>query len=298
MAKLNFVRMQGLVVRVVDNRSYNGAFFIELSIKRKKSERTDNPIIIVADKESIAKVLEIEPAIKAGENIFMNIEGKISTFNVQMRVICSNGDCKLPFHRQVTKTFVTAKEANFFRTDNPIYINDIFSLGSVVSPVKSEQVGEDNQRTKYKLGLNESSTKADYPYVVSFKEQAVSDKLRLVLKSQVAVKGFFQTRKSPVGCTCPVCSTFSAVEVTTGEIFATGVEYLNKCRFTNDELNEENEYLQIAVSESIKQDYPKDHPIHKQIELIADKLLSRSNFREDVSESPLSQVMSEVRRGG
>lgn len=297
MAKLNWLRQQGLVVRMVDNRSYNGAIFVELSIKRKKSERTDNPIVILSDHDSIEKALAISSALKNHENIFMNVEGKISTFNIDMKVTCSNAECKIPYARKVVKTFISAKEVGFFRTDNPIYINDVFALGSVVSPVKSEQVGEDNQRTKYKLGLNESRDKADYPFVVSFKEQAVSDKLRLGMRSQVLVRGFFQTRKSPVGCTCPVCGTFDAIDVSTGEIFATGVEYLNKCNFTNDELNEENDYLQIAISESIKQDYPTDHPIHKHIGRVVEQVMGRQVSDNEKSYSPLEQVTSNLKGG-
>lgn len=263
MAKLNHTLQQGKINRITDQRDYNGCVFVELSIGREKSERFDNPIIIVDKPEMVKDVLDANDRILKGEELYINVRGQIETYKIPLQIKCVNSKCELPFERQVNKMYIRAKKVKVFKSDVPVFINSVHLLGSLVTDVYCKETGSQTQRSTYRLGVNAYKNKAYYPSIVSFHEQAVSDKLRMHIKSQCVVYGFFQTRPVNIGCVCPVCDTKQPRMITTAEIMAVNVEYLNNCNFDEEEVVHEEEFLSKALLESHEIDFPKDHPINR-----------------------------------
>lgn len=120
-----------------------------------------------------------------------------------------------------------------------IGINKVFLLGNVCSALNFRPGSNKNGKDyiKYKLAVNRSGKKdknkektADYPFIVSFNQEATSASKYLKLSSVVLVEGAVQEREisQKNECHCSVCHNDSAPKAKSivREIITTKVDYL------------------------------------------------------------------------
>ncbi len=87
---------------------------------------------------------------------------------------------------------------------------------------------------KLLIRMDDPSVKTDYPWVKSYGENAVNDKLFIHYQSEVVIDGYLHTRKTHPTITCPCCGRSWVTDDVSTEIVPYTTEYLANFKTKED----------------------------------------------------------------
>lgn len=239
MAKENFALLIGELQDIPKvNSSKTIAKFSLKTIRR--NDKYDIPVVRVINKKLI---VEVENYSKGD---FIIVKGIVATKDMVKHVTCPA--CK---EKQSIKSTVTEVLAIDVVNIGPNYSVERFKEESNIVKTIGVLCREPEYTTtsepkkvalcKYQIATNrklnveqESDIFTDYPWVNSFAKQAEQDAIRLAKGSQIYIDGGLQTRGIKRNITCSCGEKFKATDMVT-EIVPYSVEYLNHCRFDDNE---------------------------------------------------------------
>lgn len=206
----------------------------------RRNDKIDYPIVNVLN----PKLLEDVETFQEGD--FVIVKGFISTQEVRKGVICPN--CQNIIKTEGTTTEVYAVENIKIGRDYDLtrikeLSNTIIILGSLCRDVEFRMLPNTGTPSaqyqiaanrKYRVGRQRDNF-TDYPWINSFGRQAEQDAKRLETGSQVLIQGGLQTRNIQKMTTCDSCEKEFKAEDFVAEIVPYSVEYLNNCRFADEE---------------------------------------------------------------
>lgn len=268
---LNKVILAGIVTEEPDfivGAIHNNALEVKLSIHRQDIGKTENISFLIFNPKLITRALN---EIHEGSYVYMT--GRIITTNYikTLPVVCSH--CQNVEYRQ-TQAECTEIETFDFSVmevascENSIGINKVFLLGNVCSNLNFRP-GANNGRdyVKYKLAVNRPRKEmeriknqnpdiekaADFPFIVSFNNEATMAQKHLQQSALVIIEGAIQQReiRQKQEFYCPVCNQESTPHIrsTVREVITAKANYLTLGAGQKPQLPEENESIEIENSE-------------------------------------------------
>lgn len=212
----------------------------------RRNDKIDFPIISVLEEDLIEKAR----GFKTGD--FILVKGLVSTQEVKKGVICPH--CQEINRVEGTTTEVIAIEhisigKKYSLEGLKEISNQVMVLGSLCRDpeyriLKNSSIGS----CQYQLAVNrkfnvkrQPHIHTDYPWVNSFGRQADQDAVRLVTGSQVFIQGGLQTRQIQKNMSCTACQGAFQGEDQVAEIVPYSVEYLNNCKFDQEETEQSSE---------------------------------------------------------
>lgn len=205
------------------------------------------PLITTDEKEFIAISQNLT------ENDIVSVKGTLNTDKIIKPSFCSECGAKnedmgdlmyiTPIYLRKVTSYETKKEAVDDLIENREISNQAYIHGTLVSNPKKIITKAGKVITQYQLAVNRSfrirtespDKTTDYPWVKSYGEQAIEDKLRLMTGSDIYIDGFIQGRKVHRKRKCDCCGTIYEWEDRTMEIVPNSVEYM-KGTFRTDEI--------------------------------------------------------------
>ena len=220
----------------------------------KQYVKHDYPLVVSFDQKIIAEMSGW------AENDVVLIKGTITTKIVNKSskcVMCKDENGKptvnehkglilyvTPIFAQRQKSFLTKENAieHVFASreiSNMAYLAGTLIRDPVLFKTKAGEI-----ITQYQLALNrkfriredDPEIRTDWPWVKSYGEQAIEDKLRLRMSSNVIIDGFLQTRHVVRKCKCEKCGQIYEWEDTSMEIVPYDTEYIHGTYLTDDEI--------------------------------------------------------------
>lgn len=239
MAKENFVLLIGELQDVA--KVNNTKTIAKLSLKTiRRNDKYDYPIVRIINEKLIVE------AENFNKGDFLVVKGIVATKDIKKHVVCPV--CK---ERQSISSTVTEVLAIDVVNIGPNFTVERFKEESNVVRILGALCREPEYTTtsepkkvalcKYQIAVNrklnveqESDIFTDYPWVNSFAKQAEQDAMRLSVGSQIYIDGGLQTRGIKRNITCSCGEKFKATDMVT-EIVPYSVEYLNHCKFDDNE---------------------------------------------------------------
>ena len=125
--------------------------------------------------------------------------------------------------------------------------NQVYVYGTLINDPKLFITKSKLRVTQYQIALNrhfrirtdDANIKTDWPWVKTYGEQAVEDKLRLRQSSDVVIDGYLQARTVQRGTVCKCCQKQYRWKDTCMEIVPFEVEYVKGTYLTDDDLKAE-----------------------------------------------------------
>ena len=119
---------------------------------------------------------------------------------------------------------------------------------------------------KYKIIEDDISRKIDWPWVKSYGEQAIEDKMRIKKGTELILDGFLQRRSVVRTSKCPSCGQFYQWDDSSMEIVPYAVEYIKGTYRSDHKLEQERqknveEILQEISSSLHDKDVSEDYNI-------------------------------------
>lgn len=239
MAKENYVLLIGeLQNSPIINEEKQRAKYVVKTLRR--NDKIDFPIVSVLDSNLIEKVKTFNA------KDFILIKGILATQEVKKGVICPH--CQEVNRVEGTTTEVIAIENMSIGPNHVLEAlkeisNQVMVLGSLCRKPEYRLLATSSiGSSQYQLAVNrkfnvkrQPNIQTDYPWVNSFGRQAEQDALRLDIGSQVFIQGGVQTRQIQKNMTCTKCSQEFKAEDHVAEIVPYSVEYLNNCKFEQEE---------------------------------------------------------------
>lgn len=234
--------------------------------------RYDIPIIMSKEPEILAEMKEWSP------NDIVFIKGTLACKDVPKKSYCPHctddqGNSTMnmskgslvyinPIYVKKVKSCEDENKATEDLKENREISNQIYCIGTLLTEPKLFKTKNGTSITQYKIAINRKyrirtdspETKTDWPWVKSFGEQAIEDKLRLKQGSDVYIDGFIQARQILRTTKCEHCGEFYRWEDTAMEIVPFAVEY-GRGTYKSDEELEEAKQMRI---EEIKQSLHDD----------------------------------------
>lgn len=288
MAKQNTVFLLGRVVKrpvVAKNRETDefihglGYIHVLRGIRDAHDEiryvKHDYPLILSKDARILSQMLEWQ------ENDIILIKGILVSKDMNKEARCPNENCLDPDGKGGTKNIIKGtilyinpisvlkiksfgqgdaakKEAITFLMNNRELSNQAYFIGTVI---KKPQIFKTKKGTticqyqvainrKYHIRTDDPTIRRDWPYIKSYGSQALEDKLRLKIGTDVYIDGFIQARKVARHIKCKCCGQFFNYMDHSMEVVPFAVEY-GKGTYRTDEEIEEEKHKSV---EDIKQE--------------------------------------------
>lgn len=282
MAKHNHAELLGVIQRkptiVTDDKgNYKHAVaFIRVTRGPREVEdkkyaiKYDYPVVMTKEARFIEEIDKWE----VGDVVL--VKGTIATTTIKKASICKNEECGAqnkfeglfvyinPIHLLKIRHFDTNEDAMKFILDNGEISNQIQVIGTLVRDPKKITPKAGLTVTQYQIALNRKykiptdppEVKTDYPWVKVYGENAISDRQRLHVGSEVYIDGCIQARGINRKSVCQTCGKEYEWRETAMELVPFSTEYLNE--FYTDEEIEEREQSRL---EQIERDiFKRDHP--------------------------------------
>ena len=212
---------------------------IKIHINRNDIGKSEVVTVAIFNDELMSKALD---EIKEGDYIMIT-NAKIVTTNYNkvspvVCPICQNVEYKQTKAEKTEVEVFSYQLMKNIKKEEAIGINKVYLLGDVCSQL-NYRPGANNGKdyVKYKLAVNRPNNKpkseknADYPFVVSFNNEATTAHEHLKLSSRVFVDGAIQERdivqKVPFDCSACHNKEVSKVKSVVREVITAKVEYLN-----------------------------------------------------------------------
>lgn len=223
----------------------------------KKYMKHDYPLVISSDKKIIEKIS------KWKENDLVYVKGTVSSKGLMKKSYCPNctdeeGHATInmgkgllvyvtPIFVNVMKSFDTKDEAISELIHSREISNQVIVLGSLWNKptyFKTERGTIITQyqlitERKFRIRTDDPEIRADWPWVKSYGEQAIEDRMRLQQGSLIIVDGFIQARNVRRKTKCKCCQEIYEWNDRTMEIVSFDVEYLRN--YKTDQILEEEE---------------------------------------------------------
>ena len=218
----------------------------------------DYPLVLSRDNAIIEEMSTWE------ENDIVVIKGAISSKSIPKKTFCPNctgEDGKptkneargnllyvTPIHAIKLKHYEEKMGAVEDIVKNREISNQISVLASLIRPPHYFKNEKGLVITQYPIAINrkfhiktdDPCIKTDFPYVTSYGEQAVEDKLRLNTGSDVMIDGLIQSRKKHRKTKCKCCGAIYEWTDNNMEIVPYAVEYIRGTYKTDEDLEAEN----------------------------------------------------------
>lgn len=224
----------------------------------KKYTRHDRPLIMSAEPE----ILEKMQTWRANDIVF--IKGTVACKSIPKSSVCPNEECITdPNHPEIrTKNkiedgslvyvnpifvekrthFEDSKDCEAYLVENREISNQVYVIGTLCREPKKFKTKKGLVVTQYQIALNRKfrirsdtpEIKTDYPWVKSYGDTAIEDKMRLDVGSVVAIDGVLQARRVTRKCTCANCGMEYNWEDKAMEIVPYEVEYMRDYKTDED----------------------------------------------------------------
>jgi len=223
----------------------------------KKYIKHDYPLIVSSDKKIVERMSNWKV------NDMVHIKGVISSKSMQKKSFCpyckdEDGNATVnaskgllvyitPVYVDTMKSFGTKDEAAEELLKSREISNQAIVLGSLWNKptfFKTEHGLLITQyqlitERKYRIKTDDADTRADWPWIKSYGEQAIEDRLRLDQGSWVLIDGFIQARNVKRKTKCSCCGQIYEWKDKTMEIVPFDTEYIKNYR--TDQILEEQE---------------------------------------------------------
>lgn len=219
--------------------------------------RHDQPLVISKDPAILREM--------AGwtENDIVMIHGFVASRDIDKPSYCPNEECKdedghspvkniargnliyiNPITAYLIKRYDNREDSIRDVVAHREISNMVYILGTLVSEPKKFITKKGLPVTQYKLAINRKyhvrtdnpDHKTDWPWVKSYGDQAVEDKLRLHIGSDVYIDGFIQARTILRTTKCRCCGQFYRWQDHCMEIVPYAVEYGKFTYYSDEEL--------------------------------------------------------------
>lgn len=229
MAKKNCVHIMGYVDKIIEEDEGKVYFTVKI---RKNKNKFVYPTIEISTRR-------FPNWIELAKEKTVIIEGAIKTGSKEVILDCPK--CARRYKdRQVITTIVAQKMFIVDAKTEESYINKVMLLGAVCKELEFKYIESTYSQVanmKYQIAVNGKEVNvSNYPWISTFANQAEEDKKRIQVGSQVMVEGELITRyvNKEYSCECGqiIKKTYGQTEVS-----GTAVEYLNNCKFDEEEGN-------------------------------------------------------------
>lgn len=227
MAKKNCVHVMGYVDRLIEENE--GKLYFTIKIRKNKNKFVYPTIEI--------STIKFPNWIELTKGKMVIIEGLIKTDSKEVIVDCPK--CARRYKGKQVNTTIAAQKMFIVdaRTEES-YINKVMLLGTVCKELEFKYIESTYSKVanmKYQIAVNGKEVNvSNYPWISTFAKQAEEDKKRIQVGSQVMVEGELITRyiNKEYSCECGqvIKSSYGQTEVS-----GTAVEYLNNCKFDEEE---------------------------------------------------------------
>ncbi|WP_297425607.1 single-stranded DNA-binding protein [Clostridium sp.] len=227
MAKKNCVHVMGYMDRLVEENE--GKLYFTVKIRKNKNKFV-YPTIEISTKR-------FPDWIELAKEKMVIIEGTIKTDSKEVIVDCPK--CARRYKDiQVNTTIAAQKMFIVDAKTEESYINKVMLLGTVCKELEFKYI-ESTYSTvanmKYQIAVNGKEVNvSDYPWISTFAKQAEEDKKRIQVGSQIMVEGELITRYINKEYLCE-CGQIIKNSHGQTEVSGTAVEYLNNCKFDEEE---------------------------------------------------------------
>lgn len=219
MARENTARLRGAVIKDPTIVKKNGEYvyaMVKIAVVRAdryigdKSEHKivpDTPLIMTREPETIK---EIE---KWKTNDIVDVKGVISCKRILKGSHCHHCNARnsvmgvlvyvMPIFAEKITELGNPDECKRYLAEHREISNNIFVIGTVVTEPYAVEKIKKIDITQYQIALNrkyrikedDPSIKSDYPWVKSYGENALEDRKRLIIGSEVMIDGCLQARE-------------------------------------------------------------------------------------------------------
>lgn len=241
-----------------------------------KYVKHDYPLILSKDAPILSQMLEWQ------ENDIVLIKGILVSKDMNKEARCPNPDCQDPDGKGGTKNIIKGtvlyvnpiatlkiksfgkgdeakKEAVTYLMNNREFSNQAYFIGTVI---KKPQIFRTKRGTticqyqvainrKYHIRTDDPTIRRDWPYIKSYGDQALEDKVRLKIGTDVYIDGFIQARKVIRHIKCKCCGQFFNYTDHSMEIVPYAVEYGKGTYKTDEELMAEKNESVEELKQSI-----------------------------------------------
>lgn len=239
MAKENYVTLIGLIHGSPLINELKGTAKYTLQTYRR-NDKTDYPTVSILNDSLLDEV----KTFKEGDMVIA--KGIIAGYPAKKGAICPHCKEKNIIESSVTEVIAIMNKKlgpKLNLNDFKEISNQVFLLGSLcINPNYRVLESSNTPSCQYQVAINrklhvkrQNELFSDYLWVNSFARQAEQDIKRLQVKSQVFINGGIQTRCVEKKCTCQKCMGNFKIEDMVSEIVPYSVEYLNNCKFDDDE---------------------------------------------------------------
>lgn len=260
--------------KIVDGEYQYGMCYVEVVRAKRDAHdsqfiRHDQPLIMSRDKKVLKQMAEWN------ENDIVHIKGVLVSKSIDKVSYC---DCCTDEDGNPTKNIVVGNLIYI----NPIYAKKIMSFdekeAAVEHLVQNREIS--NQlyiagtlcrspkqiltkrglvitqyqlaiNRKYKISTDSPERKTDFPWVKSYGEQALEDRMRLDVSSDVIIDGFIQARKVVRTTKCPCCNQFYHWNDNAMEIVPFATEYMRGTYKSDEELEAEHKMKVEEIKQTI-----------------------------------------------
>lgn len=246
----------------------------------KKYLKHDYPLIVSNDKKMIERMA------KWKENDLVHIKGTINSKRIPKKSYCpyckdeeDNSTVNIgkglllyvtPIYVDVMKSFETKEDAITELLHSREISNQAIVLGMLWNKptyykTKKGLIITQYQlitERKFRIKTDDPDTRSDWPWVKSYGEQAIEDRLRLQKGSLIIIDGFIQARNVKRKTKCSCCGNIYEWDDRTMEIVPFDTEYLQN--YKTDQILEDEEGLkaedlrQALFNHIIKDEFTED----------------------------------------
>lgn len=240
--------------------------------------KTDHPLLMTKEPQLLDIMKDWE------ENDIVSVKGTIASKNIKKTSYCSNEECKdengNPTRNSVDGSLLyvnpifvekighceTKDECMELLANHREISNQVYVVGTLCREPKKIKTKAGLVITQYQVALNrkykirtdDPEIKSDYPWVKSYGENAIEDKMRLHTGSVVFIDGFLQARKVKRQVCCERCGKPYGWEDKAMEIVPYEVEYMPGTFYSNEDLeemhNEKIESIKSRLFSDLSQD--------------------------------------------
>lgn len=228
----------------------------------RKTEKFDKPVIIGANPTIIEQMKTWEP------NDIIFVKGSIATRKVKKKSQCTNCGadntvegvmvCIYPIWTARLMSMPDEQAAIDWLVDNKEISNQVYAIGNLTRDPKKISPKSNLIVTQYPIAIGRKyhfqqdppEIKTDYPWVKAYGENAVSDRERLKIGSEIYVDGCIQARNVMRHHVCESCGQAYDWRDRAMEIVPFETEYLNSY-YTDEEVQERIEQRAIQSQNDI-----------------------------------------------
>lgn len=286
-------------IKIQDGEPVYGMCYVEVVRGRRDAHdniqytRHDKPLIMSRDREILNEMA------KWNENDIVYIKGMLVSKSIDKTSYC---DCCTddegnptknkvagnliyinPIHASKVTSFATKEEAVSHIVEKREISNQLYIAGTLCRAPKQIVTKRGIIITQYQIAVNRKykittdapEKKTDFPWVKSYGEQALEDRMRLDVSSDVIIDGFIQARKVTRTTKCPKCENFYHWNDNAMEIVPFAMEYVRGTYKSDDDLEAENKMsidelrqniYNYTLNDKIEEDYASEDDIMEEKE--------------------------------